>query len=213
MEQQRLDRVAKGRPGSPCTKKFLATNTEFTALPICTASREYQNLKIKELQQQNLPEAIYQQHFDAVTEKICLCEGLCSSTYLKNGMLKPKERTAVSICPGPNLAYFSGKYSLKEMVHHIYGKTNLLDTVSRPNLFINELNLYIDYLKKDMAIQLDDWSAKKEKYYTKFKAQLMQGIAYYQHLLPELKKQSNMAISEMQQQLQQAELALTMCKI
>lgn len=213
IEQQRQERIAKGRPGSPCTKKFLCTNTEFTELPICTASREYQNLKLKELQQQHLPEEIHQQQFEAITEKVCLCEGLCASAYLKNSLLKPKESKAVSICPGPNLAYFSGKYSLKEMIQHIYGKTNLLESVNRPNLFINELNLYVDYLKKDIALHLDELSAKKERYFTKFKEQLLQGIAYYQGLIPELKKQSNIAISEMQQQLQQAEHALSMCKI
>ncbi|MNX44271.1 hypothetical protein D3C86_747540 [compost metagenome] len=213
IEQQRQERIAKGRPGSPCTKKFLCTNTEFTSLPICTASREYQNLKLKQLAEQNLSEENHKRQFTTITEKICLCEGLCSSAYLKNGILKPKENRAVSICPGPNLAYFSGKYSLKEMIQHIYGKTNLLESVSRPNLFINELNLYIDYLKKDIAVQLDELSVKKERYFTKFREQLQQGIAYYQELIPELKKQSNIAISEMQQQLLQAEHALAACKI
>ena len=205
IEQQRLERIAKGRPGSPCTKKFLCTNTEFTALPICTASREYQNLKIKELQKQDLPEERYNQQFDRIAEKVCLCEGLCASTYIKNGMLKPKENKAVSICPGPNLAYFSGKYSLKEMVQHIYGKTNLLDNVSRPNLFINELNLYVEYLKKDISSQLDELSAKKAKYFGKFREQLLQGIDYYKGLIPELKKQTTVTVNEMYQQLQQLE--------
>lgn len=213
MEKLRLERIEKGRPGSPCTKKFLCTNTEFTELPICTASREYQNLKIKALQKQDLTSEIYKQEFETITEKICLCEGLCASTYIKNSMLKPKESKAVSICPGPNLAYFSGKYSLKEMIQHIYGKTNLLDAVNRPNLFINELNLYVDYLKKDIALQLDELSTKKAKYFSKFKTQLLQGIAYYKELIPELKKQSNVAISEMQMQLQQAENSLEACKI
>lgn len=213
MEQLRLERIAKGRPGSPCTKKFLSTNTEFTALPICTASREYQNLKLKELEKQELTAENRKQQFDAITEKICLCEGLCSSTYLKHDILKPKESKAVSICPGPNLAYFSGKYTLKEMIQHIYGKTNLLESVSRPNLFINELNLYVDYLKKDISLQLDELSVKKAKYFSKFKEQLLQGIAYYQELIPELKKQSNIALSEMQQQLQLAESKLATFKI
>ncbi|SMD12502.1 hypothetical protein [Pedobacter nyackensis] len=213
IEQQRLERIAKGRPGSPCTKKFLCTNTEFTALPICTASREYQNLKIKELQKQDLPEESYKQQFDHITEKVCLCEGLCASTYIKNDMLKPKENKAVSICPGPNLAYFSGKYSLKEMVQHIYGKTNLLDNVARPNLFINELNLYVDYLKKDISDQLDELSVKKARYFTKFKEQLLLGIDYYRGLIPELKKQTNITLNEMQEQLLQAEQRLIGCEI
>src|SRR5690606_5977543 len=29
-EKQRLERIAKGRPGAPCTKKYLISNTEFT---------------------------------------------------------------------------------------------------------------------------------------------------------------------------------------
>ncbi|WP_316811569.1 hypothetical protein [Pedobacter heparinus] len=213
MEQQRLERIAKGRPGSPCTKKFLCSNTEFTALPICTASREYQHAKLKELQRQDLPEAAYQLQFDAITEKICLCEGLCASVYLKNGMLKPKEQKAVSICPGPNLAYFSGKYSLKEMVQHIYGQTNLLASVNRPNLFINELNLYIDYLRKDLSLQVAGLSTKKTKYFGKFKEQLQQGIAYYKQLLPVLKQETSISINDVYNQLLLAEQQLETCKV
>lgn len=213
IEQQRLERIAKGRPGSPCTKKFLCTNTEFTTLPICTASREYQHAKLKELQSKNLPEAAYQLQFEAITEKVCLCEGLCASVYLKNGMLKPKEQKAVSICPGPNLAYFSGQYSLKEMVQHIYGQTNLLASASRPNLFINELNLYIDYLRKDLSLQLADISIKKTKYFAKFKEQLQQGIAYYKQLLPVLKQETSISVNEVYNQLLLAEQQLETCKI
>jgi hypothetical protein len=208
IEQQRLERIEKGRPGSPCTKKFLCTNTEFTTLPICTASREYQNLKIKDLQKQELSPETYVQQLNAVTEKVCLCEGLCASVYIKDGLLKPRENKAVSICPGPNLAYFSGKYSLKEMVSHIYGRIDLLDAVSRPNLFINELNLYVDYLKKDLSVQLAELSSKKSKYFGKFRDQLLEGISYYKDLLPELKWQTESVVSDMYSQLMQAEQKL-----
>ncbi|MGI4805144.1 MAG: hypothetical protein ACRYFL_10260, partial [Janthinobacterium lividum] len=85
-EKQRLERIEAGRPGSPCTKKYLCTNTEFTEQPICTASRQYQNLKLKQLQTLDLPPQQYQQQADAVTVKVCLCEGLCTSTYLKNDL-------------------------------------------------------------------------------------------------------------------------------
>jgi hypothetical protein len=207
-ETLRLERIAKGRPGSPCKKKFLVSNTEFTAQPICTASREYQHLKIEQLKQQDLPEAAFQQQRDAVLEKICLCEGLCASTYLKNHLLKPKESAAVSICPGPNLAYFSGKYTLAEMINHIYGRVNLLAEVNRPNLFINELHLYLDYLKKDMALHLDQLNDKKAKYFTKFNQQLQEGINYYKNLVPDLKLQTQQAVQDIQQQLADAELAL-----
>ena len=210
IEEQRLLRIEKGRPGSPCVKKFLSTNTEFTEKPICTASREYQNLKIQQLQSMELAPEVFKEKFDAVTEKICLCEGLCASTYIKNNLLKPRENAAVSICPGPNLSYFSTSYSLKEMVAHIYGREEISFKINRPNLFINELNLYVDYLKKDITLHLGELNAKKAKYFEKFTAQLFSGINYYRDLLPEIKTAAGISAQDIQQQLLQAEEKLRM---
>lgn len=185
IEKQRLERIEKGRPGSPCTKKYLCSNTEFTTQPICTASREYQNLKIKELRSLQLPVDEYQQAEEKITEKVCLCEGLCSSAYLKYDISKPKENTAVAICPGPNLAYFSRIYSLEEIVKHIYGNLDLLDKIKRPQIFLKELNLYIDYLQKDLQAHIKDLNDKKRKYLNNFKTQLQDGINYYKNLIGE----------------------------
>lgn len=207
-EQLRLERIEKGRPGSPCKKKYLCTNTEFTEKPICTASREYQNLKLEQLKGMGLPEPAFRAQFNAITEKVCLCEGLCASAYLKNELLRPKESDAVSICPGPNLAYFSGKYSLKEMIDHIYGRTDLLKQVNRPNLFVNELRLYLDYLKKDMEAQLEVVNDKKMKYWKKFSEQMQQGINYYKNLIPTLKSGKEDPIRNMDQQIAEAEQLL-----
>ncbi|MEJ2882390.1 hypothetical protein [Pedobacter sp. GR22-6] len=207
-ELQRLERIKKGTPGSPCKKKYLCTNTEFTSHPICTASREYQNLKIKSLQQMNLSKSNYELALQTVTDKTCLCEGLCASAYIRNGMIKARENDAVSICPGPNLAYFSGEYTLREMTDHIYGRQNLLKHVSRPNFFINELNLYLDYLKKEIAIELDGINVKRFNYYRKFKAQLLDGISYYKKLLPELSRYMGFSVYEMYSQLKKAEQEL-----
>ena len=204
-EIQRLERIAKGRPGSPCVKKFLSTNTEFTELPICTASREYQNLKIKQLKSEGLEPGAFQTKFDEITEKICLCEGLAAPAYLKNGILKPKESRAVAICPGPNIAYFSGKFSLDEMVSHIYGKLNLLNDNDRPNLFVNELNLYVEYLKKDINKHLQDMSDKKAKYVSKFKEQLQVGIDYYKQLVPKITNQTEVYRKKMLNELKEIE--------
>lgn len=190
IEKQRLERIAKNRPGSPCTKKYLVTNTEFTEHPICTASREYQNLKIKQLQELGLAADVYEEQIKTVTEKICLCEGLCSSAYIKNEIVKPRENKAVAICPGPNLAYFSRTYSLDEMINHIYGSDDLLKDVKRPHLFINELNLYIDYFQRELSAHIKNINDKKQKYLLKFKAELENGITYYKQLFPKL---SNLA--------------------
>ena len=185
-EAQRIQRIEEGRPGSPCTKKFLVSNTEFTAEPICTASRKYQNLKIKELNTKSLQTTEYQKLFGEITEKVCLCEGLCSSVYIKNSMVKPRENRAVTICPGPNTAYFSGIYTLDEMVKHIYGKLNLLEGINRPNMFVNEIKLYIEYLRKDTETSIHDITVKKTKQLEKFKEQLIVGINYYIDMLPDV---------------------------
>ncbi len=194
--QQRLERLQKGKPGSPCTKKYLVTNTEFTEHPICLASREYQNLKINQLNTLELSEEDYQEQFNNITEKICLCEGLCASTYIKDDIIKPKENKAVAICPGPNLAYFRRIYTLDEMVKHIYGKLDLLDKIKRPNMFIKELNLYIDYLQTDMQAHIKDLNEKKRKNLIKFKAQLEEGISYYKQLFEVLPAQASNIIKD-----------------
>lgn len=212
-EKLRLERIAKGRPGSPCNKKFLVSNTEFTTQPICTASREYQRLKIQQLQAANLTPEVLTRETEAVTEKVCLCEGLCASAYIKNDMLKPRESEAVTICPGPNLAYFSKIYTLDELIDHIYNRTDLLVSVKRGHMFINELNLYIDYLKKDISVYMDNLNDKKAKYLLKFKDQLQQGIAYYKTLIPTIGNQTKDYLEQMLDDLAASEEKLAMLKV
>jgi hypothetical protein len=198
-ERLRDERIKKGRPGSPCTKKYLVSNTEFTEEPICTASRGYQHLKIKQLKSLDMPAEELEKQVAAVTEKVCLCEGLCASAYLKNGISKPKENKAVSICPGPNLAYFSRSYTLDEMISHIYGSIDLLKGVTRPHLFINELNLYIDYFQKEINIHVKNLNEKKQKYLVKFRNELESGISYYKELFPQLSFQKQKVVDLLEQ--------------
>jgi hypothetical protein len=207
-EEQRLKRIENSRPGSPCTKKYLSTNTEFTEKPICTASREYQNLKIEQLQTLDLPQAEHDKQYQTITQKICLCEGLCASAYLKYDLLKLRENKAVAICPGPNLAYFSGIYSLEDMIKHIYGATDLLGKIKRPHMFIKELNLYIDYLQTDIQAQLKDVTDKKKKQLSKFKLQLQEGINYYKSLFTESTNQTSLLLQEWVHELTTSEKEL-----
>lgn len=181
-EKQRLERIAKGRPGSPCNLEYLATNTEFTDKPICTASRKYQHLKLKQIDGMGLTPEAHQKEVEAITEKVCLCTGLGTSA-LQLHDVKPKHHlNSIAICPGPNLAYFSGTYSLKEMVDHIYGRINILNTLDRPNLFVKELSLYVDYLKAELDKSLTHVNAKQERYLKTFQQNLLAGIAYYQQI-------------------------------
>ncbi len=211
-EQQRKKRIEKGRPGSPCYKKLLASNTEFTEQPICTASRQYMHLKIEQLKEMNLPAALFDTTYYDITEKDCLCEGLGAAALLKDHIPIHRKLSAVTICPGPNLAYFSGVFSLSQMVDHIYGRVNILNSSHRPNMFINELNLYVDYLKKKIEKTLE-MNGKQQKYIQLFKNNLTDGINYYKELIPKIKQETSESIAAMKAELEKIELSINLIKI
>ncbi len=179
-EIQRKFRISRNKPGSPCYKKFLSNNTEFTEKMICTASRQYQHLKIKQLRETITNETELKNQIQEVTEKDCLCAGLGSSALLVNNLMPPNNLSAVTICPGPNLAYFSGIFSLNQMVDHIYGKTQLLNGTFRPHVFINELELYINYIKREFEKSRSNLTEKRKSYFSSFKSNLLEGIKFYE---------------------------------
>ena len=110
---------------------------------------------------------------------------------MKQGMVdKRDKKTAVSICPGPNIAYFTKLLFMEDIVDHIYGKVNLIQNNNRPHMFINELNLYMEYFTNDIIQSIDDLTKKKEKYLTNFKNQLLEGIEYYKELVPKMTRES-----------------------
>jgi hypothetical protein len=189
-EAERKARIAKNRPGSPCYKKFLSTNSEFTEIPICTASRQYQDLKLKQLDEQKLDPITHAVATARITEKACLCEGLGASALLKDHMRPAHKLEAVAICPGPNLAYFSKIVSLRTMVDHIYGRISLLNENDRANMFINEMKLYVDYLKREFEQVKHAATDKQRRYIENFKANMLNGIQYYEELAPVLHQQA-----------------------
>ncbi|RNI31062.1 hypothetical protein [Rufibacter latericius] len=185
-EQLTHMRIEKGKTGSPCVKKHLVSSTEFTEEPLCTASRKFQRRKLEQLLQQGLsPEALKAEK-NKILSKECLCEGLANTASLLYNLGKKTVSKPVAICPGPNLAFFSGIFKLQEMVDHIYGRFNALNQTYRPHLFINELNLYIDYWKNKKAEQLNTLTDKQAKYLQTFWQNLQSGITYYKQLLPTL---------------------------
>lgn len=185
-ENQRKARIEKERPGSPCYKKYLAFNTEFTEKPICTSSREYQNLKIKALLKSDTPKEKLIEQINDIMEKDCLCEGLSSSVLLKNHLPVAHKLEAVTICPGPNLAYFSNVFSLEQMIGHIYGRLNILNSLCRPHMFVNELKMYVDYLKKEIEKNISSLNDKQVKYFSSFKKNLLDGIDYYKRNIAQI---------------------------
>lgn len=175
-------KLQKGKSGSPCSKKFLMLNTEFTDKPICTASTKYHRLKLKQLQSENLNNEKYQEEYSKLMEKECLCGGLSTAFFYENNMDTKLEGAGVTICPGPNLAYFSGKISLQDMIGHIYGRKNVLNQIERPHMFVKELELYVKYFLKELNNFQEAPSNKAAKYLNDFQTNLLEGIDYYKSL-------------------------------
>ena len=182
-------RVMKGRPGSACPKGHLVSNKEFTPEPICTASRQYQKLKLEQLNAQSLEEKEYKSRFNAIVAKACICHDLGEPALIKHDIPTNVPRFT-AICPGPNIAYFSKVATLKEMTDHIYGRMNLLNDTYRPHMFIKELRMYVDYLQRDVQKSLDSLTVQKTKYFTEFKDNLLEGIEYYRKLFPQMLDES-----------------------
>ena len=175
-----------GNPGSPCPKGLLKFNTEFTELPICTASRTYQRKKIAELDAQNLPADQYQlRHFEII-ERVCLCRDLSGSVALNYKTDAHAERATPAVCPGPNLAFFTKVASLREMVDHIYGRINLLSGTRRPHMFVNELKLYVSDLARQLLKTMRDTGARSAQEFRSYRDNLLQGIEYYHSLINSL---------------------------
>lgn len=203
-EEQRKKRIEKKRPGSPCYKKFLTFSTEFSSKPICTASREYQHLKLK----QHEAGEVDSKGLEEVLAKDCLCEGLSAPALLSAGEQPRRNLKAVTICPGPNMAYFKGVFSLKDMVDHIYGKIQLQLDPERPHVFIKELQLYVQHLHREMEKSLPEQSAKYAAYLEKFKDNLHLGVQYYKDLFNQVSLDTENALQRMKDQLQDLEAEL-----
>ena len=151
-EEARRRRIAENRPGSPCSKGFgKLFNTEFTKTPICTASREYQKLKLAQLEEHGPSRSSSATALrEGVLAKSCICHDLAGTATRSNG-IDPAATPAV--CCGPNIVNFSRVATLEEMVGHIYGRISLLGGADRPHMFLRELALYVDYLRNELAKQ------------------------------------------------------------
>jgi len=177
-------RIKDNKAGSSCPKKFLALNKSYNKEGICTASKKYQDLELEKLDQQksDISTAEFELKQQKITEKSCLCVGLANASYLANNMPIKGQQQGVVICPGPNLAYFDKEYSLQEMVQHIYGNANVMQQTDRPNLFIKELKMYVDYLRNEISTFSDEVSANQLKKWNSYKNNINEGIEYYQNL-------------------------------
>ncbi len=205
-EKQRL--IESGRPGSACPKKYLVSNKEFTERAICMASRQYQHKKIVELEQKSLDREEHERALRKIVEKSCICVGLGTAALLINDLDTTTEGKAVSVCPGPTIAYFSKIASLREMVDHIYGRISIIDEGDRPNMFIKELDMYVDYLKNMVEESLKPLREKQIKYFESFQNNLQEGIDYYKNLFADVIEESKSVKDALISELEKREKAL-----
>ena len=88
------------------------------------------------------------------------------------------------------------------MVSHIYGRINLLNDTYRPNLFVKELSMYVDYLKREINESIDAINEKKQKYFEEFKDNLISGIEYYKEIIDDMKEESDIYKAKMVEELE-----------
>ena len=175
-EESRRQRIRDGKPGSPCPKGFLVSNTEFTDIPICHASRAYQKRKLEHIGEEGFSSTQLPVVQENVLAKACICHEVGGTALLKKG-IDPDAKPAV--CCGPNIVNFSKLATLQEMVSHIYGRLSLLTNPDRPHMFIRELAIYMDHLRKEFEKCSLDLSTRAPKYFREFKENLFSGIEYY----------------------------------
>jgi len=204
---EKYKRIEDGKPGSPCPKKFLVSNKEFSDKPICTASTAYIGKKLTELKNSNLNGKL-KKAYDKIVEKACLCEGLTVTPMIVNKIEMKKQSLAVSVCPGPNIAYFNKVVNLKEMVDHIYYRINLITHPNRPNMFVKELSLYIDYLQSKIEEKIENASAYSEEFLQSFRNNLNEGIVYYKKLIAEIAEETESVKQKIREDLEALEQQL-----
>lgn len=187
-DEEKFRNISKNRPGSSCPKKLLSSNTEFTEEPICTASRQYQRLKLMELDTLGLSSSDYNSQREKILEKSCLCVGLGNSALMVNDIYTRKDGFGVSICPGPNMAYYSRELTMDDMIDHIYGRQNVITRTDRPHMFMKELDMYVEYFRKEVKDSERRMNSRQLKNLLEFSENLKLGISYYKDLFESIKE-------------------------
>ena len=183
---ERDQNVKDGSPGFHCTKRFCEVNREFSTDPAskaeCAASKPYMKLKLAQLEAKNLSPERYKKEFDFITERSCICVGLGNSALHVNNVDPKDLESTISVCPGPNIAYFSKTVTLDEMVGHIYGRNDVVIRKDQPHMFIKELELYYIYLRNRIMEITEETSKKEISNYKVFHKRLIEGIEVYKQL-------------------------------
>ncbi len=209
-EQQRKMQISKGTPGRCCTKHFLASDSEFSATTICKASKAYQHKKLKQLDKMELSDTQRKAAISCVLAKTCLCMDLAGGALNRLG-IGTEAHTAV--CCGLSAADFDRVYKLKEMIDHIYGRSLIRLRWNRPNMFVREASLYVEYLRTQLTKNKLGIETLSTKYFNDFALNLLSGIKYYRELISDLKNKKATAFLEALSEFEDQLLSLVQWKV
>lgn len=179
------ERIAAGRPGSPCPKGHIALDHEFGEVPLCKASRGYQQRKLPQLDHDPAladPE-VRERARARLLAPTCICHDLGGDVKRLRGI---EQDVTPSICPGPNVRWFQRRMTLEEMVGHIYGKLDARTDRSRPHQLVTEAELYVDFLERDLADQGTPLAQRTLEQCAEYLRNLVDGIAATRALAPRL---------------------------
>ncbi len=176
-EETRRKFIAEGMPGSVCPKGHGAIfEKEFSEIPDCVAARKYVTKKVEKLEKQDLTKEQREWIKEDVLAKSCICHDLSGGATIKLGI---DTNATPCVCCGPGIVNFSKIASLEEMVGHIYGRLSLLANTDRPHMFIKEMSLNIEFLRKEIEKFKLELTTNGSKYFQEFRQNLLNGIEYY----------------------------------
>ena len=75
------------------------------------------------------------------------------------------------------------------MVDHIYGRTNVMERTDRPNFFVKEIQMYIEYLGGKLEENVKPVTDKQKKYFVTFYENMEKGVEYYKELFQNYRNQ------------------------
>ncbi len=177
-EEARKERIEKGHPGSVCTARHVALNTEYGDVPLCKGSRAYQKRRMAELDPRH-PD--YRLQVERLQAPACICVDLCGSFLACSAPEDDKPPPA--ICPGPNIVNFQGTFELEEMVSHIYGRQSVLTRSGRPHVFVREFELYLEVFDEDLEVLGTAVQSRTPAQLERTLLGLAEGLQFYRRLL------------------------------
>ncbi|MFO7653578.1 MAG: hypothetical protein R6X25_07115 [Candidatus Krumholzibacteriia bacterium] len=178
-EDLRVQRIAEGKPGSPCPKGFLVSSTEFTSSPLCTASRAFQRRKLEQIAASDLSTAEQRRARETAMARACICHDLAGGV---TGPMGIDPGAATAVCCGPNAAYFHQATTLEAMVDHIYGRASLPVDPDRPHMLLKELALHLERLHGDIVRHGAEPSDRLARTIAECRENLRSGVQYYREL-------------------------------